>query len=298
MDLTPAEAAAVIERHDCSRCQAPAGSTCRTRSGKIAARYHTARFTLVTALREELSVAVPEDRKPGRPWQPGPVPAGPARPAGEVTPIRIGYARCSTAGQELGSQVTALEAAGCKRIFAEKISTRIKIRPELEAALQLARDIKQAAPGQDVIFTVHEIKRLARNAAELMTLTAALQADGIQLELLTGPLTGIYDPDGLGSMLFAVLAVAAQLDRDYIRQKTLEGQRAAAAKGNHGGRPKVLDEDMIIFARALHDKGVPVPEIAAKLVINTGKNAGRHPSVASVYRALADDAATAAEAAA
>jgi DNA invertase Pin-like site-specific DNA recombinase len=153
----------------------------------------------------------------------------------------------------------------------------IKIRPELEAARQLARDIKQAAPGQDVIVTVHEIKRLARNAAELMTLTAALQADGIQLELLTGPLTGIYDPNGLGSMLFAVLAVAAQLDRDYIRQKTLEGQRAAAAKGNHGGRPKVLDEDMIIFARALHDKGVPVPEIAAKLVIKTGKNAGKHP---------------------
>lgn len=50
-----------------------------------------------------------------------------------------------------------------------------------------------------------------------------------------------------------------------MRQKTLEGQRAAAAKGNHGGRPKVLDEEMIIFARALHDKGVPVPEIAAKL---------------------------------
>lgn len=81
-------------------------------------------------------------------------------------------------------------------------------------------------------------------------------------------------------MLFAVLAVAAQPDRDYIRQKTLEGQRAATAKGNHGGRPKVLDEDMIIFARALHDKGVPVPEIAAKLVIKTGKNAGKHPSVA------------------
>ena len=93
MDLTPAEAAAVIERHDCSQCQAPAGSPCRTRSGKTATRYHTARFTLVPALREELSVPVPEDRKPGRFWQPGPVPAGPARPAGAVTPIRIGYAR-------------------------------------------------------------------------------------------------------------------------------------------------------------------------------------------------------------
>jgi hypothetical protein len=45
---------------------------------------------------------------------------------------------------------------------------------------------------------------------------------------------------------------------------------------------------MLLFARALKDKGVPVPEIAKKLTIKTGKNAGQHPSVASVYRALAD----------
>lgn len=130
--------------------------------------------------------------------------------------------------------------------------------------------------------------RLARNAAELMTLSATLQAEGIQLELLTGTLTGVFDPNGMGSMLFAVLAVAAQLDRDCIRDKTLEGQQAAAAKGRHGGRPKVFDDDMLTFAVALRDKGVPVPEIAGKLVIKTGKNARRHPSPTSVYRALAE----------
>jgi DNA invertase Pin-like site-specific DNA recombinase len=117
---------------------------------------------------------------------------------------------------------------------------------------------------------------------------------GIHLELLAGPLTGIYDPDGMGSMLFAVLAVAAQLDRNYIREKTLEGQAAAAAKGNYGGRPKVIDDDMLIFAVALKNKGIPVPEIAGKLVIKTGKNAGKHPSVASLYRALAEAEDTAA----
>ena len=91
----------------------------------------------------------------------------------------------------------------------------------------------------------------------------------------------------MGAMLFAVLAVAAQLDRNYIREKTLEGQQAAAAKGNHGGRPKVIDDDMLIFARALKDKGIPMRDIARKLIIKTGKNAGKHPSVASLYRALA-----------
>lgn len=101
-----------------------------------------------------------------------------------------------------------------------------------------------------MILCVHEMKRLARNAAELMALSATLQSRDIALELLTGPMPGIYDPHGMGSMLFAVLAVAAQLDRDNIREKTLEGQAAAAAKGNHGGRPPVSGDDMLVFARA------------------------------------------------
>ncbi|ANP50676.1 recombinase family protein [Streptomyces griseochromogenes] len=290
MDLTPDQAAIAVERNDCPKCEAQAGGPCRTRGGKTATKYHTARFILVPALREELDVLVPEDRGPGRPWKPGP-PAEALPAASAAKPIRIGYARCLTAQQELQSQLDALEPV-CKRIFSEKISTRVKARPKLQEALKLAYDIKEAAPDQEVILTVHELKRLARNAAELMTLSGQLQAVGVQLELLTGPLSGIYDPNGMGAMFFAVLAAAAQIERNYIREKTLEGQVTAAAKGNHGGRPKVIDEDMLLFARALKDRGVPVPEIAKKLTIKTGKNAGKHPSIASLYRALAEAEAT------
>jgi hypothetical protein len=70
-----------------------------------------------------------------------------------------------------------------------------------------------------------------------------------------------------------------------------EGQQAAAARGNHGGRPKVIDEDDVLFARALREKGTPMPDIVKKLTIKTGRNAGQHPSVASLYRALADNEA-------
>ncbi|MFC8366877.1 MULTISPECIES: hypothetical protein [unclassified Streptomyces] len=41
-------------------------------------------------------------------------------------------------------------------------------------------------------------------------------------------------------------------------------------------------------ARTPKDRGVPVPEVVKKLTVKTGKNAGQHPSVASVYRALAE----------
>ncbi|MGW7331419.1 hypothetical protein ACWGIU_23100 [Streptomyces sp. NPDC054840] len=51
---------------------------------------------------------------------------------------------------------------------------------------------------------------------------------------------------------------------------------------------RVIDDDMLTFAVALKDKVVPVPEIAKKLTIKTGKNPGKNPSVASMYRALAE----------
>ncbi|MDH6710755.1 DNA invertase Pin-like site-specific DNA recombinase [Kitasatospora sp. MAA19] len=287
MDLTHDQAADAVERHDCPKCEAPAGSPCRTLGGKVAAKYHTARFTLVAKLREELEVLVPAGRGPGRVWvERPPLAVRPAETGSAV--IRIGYARCSMAEQEIASQLVALEKAGCTKVFQEKISTRVHRRPEMEAALALANNIKEAAPDQAVILTVHEMKRLARNAAELMQLSSDLEKADILLELLTGPLTGVYDPNGMGAMFFAVLAAAAQIERNYIREKTLEGQQIAAAKGNHGGRPKVIDDDMLTFALALKAKGIPVPEIAGKLVIKTGKNTGKNPSVASVYRALAE----------
>jgi DNA invertase Pin-like site-specific DNA recombinase len=258
------------------------------------AKYHTPRFVLVPALREELEVPVPADRGPGRTWKQGPALAVVPAPRTE-RPVRIGYARTSTARQELASQLEALRRAECHKIFHEQISTCVKVRPELEKTLALAHQFEEAAPETPVIFTVHELKRLG-SAAELMTLSAELQAGGIQLELLTGPLTGIYDPNGMGAMFFAVLTVAGQIERNYIREKTLEGQVIAAAKGNHGGRPKVIDDDSLTFALALKDKGVPVPDITKKRTIKTGKNACKSPSVASLYRALAEAEQAAADA--
>ncbi|MFA3843301.1 hypothetical protein [Streptomyces aureus] len=53
---------------------------------------------------------------------------------------------------------------------------------------------------------------------------------------------------------------------------------------------------MLTFALALKDKGVPIPEIAKKLTVKAGKNAGKSPSVALLYRAFSeaetDDAPT------
>ncbi|MFI9842801.1 recombinase family protein [Nonomuraea sp. NPDC051941] len=104
--------------------------------------------------------------------------------------------------QELQSQIDALQDAGCQPIFSEKISTRVKVRPEFAQAMEYARTIKTGVPHQRVIFTVHEMKRLSRGAAELQAIAEELRLHDIQLELLTGPLQGVYDPSGHGAALF------------------------------------------------------------------------------------------------
>ncbi|WP_098020559.1 MULTISPECIES: recombinase family protein [unclassified Streptomyces] len=288
----PAADADDIERHPCPRCGVQPGSPCRSRGGAVAGAYHTGRFTKVPRLAKLLRVATPADRGPGRPWRPG---TPPPAPAVEDTPgadIRIGYARCSTIGQTLDSQLDALTAHGIPRdkVFAEKISTRVRVRPQFEEALRAAREIKAHAPHCRVIVTVYEMKRLGRDAAELTALADHITAHGLVLETLAGPLPGIYDPTGPGRLLFAFFAAMAETERENIRESTLEGLDTAARKGKHGGRPAVVTDDMLHTLLRRREAGESVEQIQPDLIIPTGKRRGQSPSVASLYRALTEHA--------
>ncbi|WP_308378084.1 recombinase family protein [Streptomyces sp. ISL-98] len=275
----------LVEAHLCpmSTCRAPAGSPCRTTAGKVALKYHTARFQLVPALRSELHVATPAVRHPGSLWSALPA----VKPAAAATPmeVRLGYARVSTRTQEIQSQIDALEASGVHRLFHERISTRVRERPEMKAALAAAREYRSL--GAKVTLVVHEMKRLGRGALELLKAAEELRDAEIELEFLTGPLAGKHDPAGHGAALFAFFAAMAESERDYIRDKTLEGQETARTNGKAIGGVKVSDEDMLATARRLRDEeNLSLREIAARLVIRTGKKRGQHPAPATVMRML------------
>ncbi|TMR20267.1 recombinase family protein [Nonomuraea turkmeniaca] len=269
-------------------CAAPAGSPCRTGKGKVAVQYHTARFRLEPALAKALTVATPPVRKPGTLWieLPRPAAAG-TEPAGHV---RIGYARASTVRQSLDTQLDALQAAGVTRVFSEKISTRATTRPELDKAVTLARELRSA--GVAVTFVVHEHKRLGRGL-DLAALAEQLRAAGIGLEFLTGELQGSHDPSGV---VFTVLAALSGMEREYIRDRTLEGHESARRRGKTIGGAAVTDHAMLSMALHLREQNLSLRDIAARLVITKGKKKGRHPSPATVLRMLREHDAGAAAA--
>ncbi|MGV2919358.1 recombinase family protein [Streptomyces alfalfae] len=175
-------------------------------------------------------------------------------------------------------------------IFSEKVSTRARVRPKFEEALRTAREVKAHAPHCRVIFTVYEMKRLGRDAAELTALADRLTAHGLILEMLAGPLPGIYDPTGPSKLLFAFFAAMADTERENIRESTLAGLDTAARKGKHGGRPPVITDDILHTVLRRRASGESAEQIQPDLIIPTGKRKGQNPSVASIYRALAEHA--------
>lgn len=169
------------------------------------------------------------------------------------------------------------------KIFSEKISTRVRVRVQCEAALKAAREIKAHAPHCRVIVTVYEMKRLGRDAAELTALADRLTAHGLLLEMLAGPLQGMYDPSGAGRLLFAFFAAMTETERENIRESTLEGLDAAARKGKHGGQPQVITDDILHTARPPRTGRVRRAD-PSRPVDRHGKRKGHNPSLARIYR--------------
>src|SRR5699024_9603864 len=73
-----------------------------------------------------------------------------------------------------------------------------------------------------------------------------------------------------------VAAMAAEMERDLIHERTMDGLAAAAAQGRTGGRPAAVDADTLAVARARHSRGESVTSIDSHLGV------GR----STLYRAL------------
>ncbi|XYD06888.1 recombinase family protein [Methylobacterium sp. NMS12] len=133
----------------------------------------------------------------------------------------FGYARVSTSAQDLATQIGQLEAAGCERVFHDKLSGLTTDRPQLKKLLTAA------AAGDTVIIPA--IDRLSRDTADLLTIARDLRASGVGLRSLAEPI--LDTTNELADVVLAVLGLAAKLEHKRLRERTAAARAKAKADG-------------------------------------------------------------------
>jgi DNA invertase Pin-like site-specific DNA recombinase len=141
-----------------------------------------------------------------------------------------GYARVSTNGQDLSSQEAELLAAGCAKVFKEKVSGAKTDRAEL------AKLLHRIESGD--VLMVTRLDRLARSTRDLLNVIAALTERGAGFKSLKDTWADTTSPHG--RLMLTVLGGLAEFERELICARTGEGRKRAKASGVKFGRPAAL----------------------------------------------------------
>lgn len=174
----------------------------------------------------------------------------------------VGYARVSTTGQSLDTQLEALSS--CEKIFREKISGAKDDRPELQAMLEFVRE------GDTVQVT--KLDRLARNTRHLLEISEYLQGKSVALNILN---IGINTATPTGKLMLTMIGAIATFEREMMLERQAEGIALAKLKGKYKGR-KSTARNKAQEVIKLVEKGISKPEISRELGIG----------ITSIYRII------------
>ena len=139
--------------------------------------------------------------------------------------MRFGYARVSTQDQEIACQISALTAAGCERIFQEKVGGGRWSRPELERLLDQLRP--------DDVVVVWKLDRLSRSLKDLLVILEKIGNAGAAFQSLTEP---VDTTTPAGRLMIQMVGAFAEFEREILRERTQAGLVAARKEGRIGGR--------------------------------------------------------------
>ncbi|CAG1772173.1 DNA-invertase hin [uncultured bacterium] len=171
--------------------------------------------------------------------------------------MKIGYARVSSAGQNLDTQKEKLNAFGCEKLYLEKQSGKSSDnRPELKKALDFARE--------GDIFVITRLDRLARSLLDLVKIVESFEKEGIGFVVLDQQ---IDTTTPTGRLMFHVLSAIGEFERELINERVKDGISKAKDKGVRFGRKaKLTPEQLIEFKREFESppEGMTKTDIAKK----------------------------------
>jgi DNA invertase Pin-like site-specific DNA recombinase len=169
----------------------------------------------------------------------------------------FGYARVSTDDQNLDLQHAALTAAGCVKIFDDRITGTARKRSGLARALK--------ACGKGDVLVVWRLDRLGRSLGHLIEMLSELAGRGVQFRSLT---EHIDTTTPTGNLTFHVIGALAEFERAIIIERTSAGLKAAKARGVQLGRKPALTAAQAMHARRSIDSGEDLRGVARTLGVD------------------------------
>jgi DNA invertase Pin-like site-specific DNA recombinase len=127
------------------------------------------------------------------------------------------------------------------------------------------RDLRRALEYHErpATLIVSEITRLGRSTLDVLDFLAEARRVDLTVRAMKGNFT--VDDSISGKILTTILALVGEIERDFIRARTREGLKAAAAAGRKGGRPSGPSKT--------HSLDPKAEEIARLLAARVGKRA-------------------------
>lgn len=165
----------------------------------------------------------------------------------------IGYARVSSDGQSLDSQVAQLKEVGCRHVFQEKISGRSRAN-----RVELSKALKKLS--KDDVLVVCRLDRLARSSRDLLNVLHEIGEKGASFKSLSDAWADTTTAHG--RLILTVLGGLAEFERELIRARTSEGRARARKDGIRFGRPQKLTSHQKREAIARRENGESLKAIA------------------------------------
>ncbi|MCA1024278.1 recombinase family protein [Halobacillus litoralis] len=155
--------------------------------------------------------------------------------------MKYGYARVSTALQDLETQINDLKEAGCELIYSEKVTGTRSDRPEFNKVLSVL--------DKGDTLTVTKLDRFARSAGDAIQIVRELFEKGIKVHILN---MGLVENTPTGKLIFTIMSGFAEFERDMIVERTQEGKALAKQKDDfREGRPNKYSKKQISHALKL-----------------------------------------------
>jgi len=148
--------------------------------------------------------------------------------------------RVSTAGQKIDSQIDALYAFGCNKVFGDKVSGVKEERPGFSRLMDYLRG------GDFLVIT--ELSRMTRSLRHLLQLVSDLEKREVGIISLR---ENIDTSTATGRCFISIMGAISQMERELKSERAKAGREAAKARGRTGGRPRTnpqkLEQARILY---------------------------------------------------